>query len=260
MTDLTKMNEALNLYIRPQSFPVAVRMVSAGEEVPEKARQPVRDLGMPVPVCQGVALTRRYGWVMAMGKEDMLCPIGAVAMGLVPPKRKFLDGSIPVPNWLVDQEVRAKMAQSMPRFEYGKYTHLICAPLARADFEPQAIIIYGNPAQIMRLIQGVACKTGELVTSVSFGGGACGSYITKTILTDQCQFVLPGGGDRVFALTQDHELAFSMPLSKVEATIKGLEATHEAGMRYPVTSFLRFKAEFPATYTELLDYLKREGE
>lgn len=260
MVDLSKINEALNLYIRPQSFPVAAKMVSSVTEIPKKARYPLRDLGIPIPVCQGVALSRRYGWTMAMGKDDMSCPIGAVSLGLVPPKSKFMDGSLAVPNWLEDKEVRRKIAQGLPKFEYGKYAYLVCAALDRADFEPQSIIIYGNPAQIMRLVQGAVFETGELITSAGFGGGACAGYITKAILTDQCQLILPGAGDRIFALTQDDEMCFAMPLSQVETVLRGLEITHKAGMRYPVPSFLRFKADFPPSYVELMDYLRREGE
>jgi uncharacterized protein (DUF169 family) len=260
MVDLSKTNEALNLYIRPQSFPVAVRMVSSVAEIPKKARHPLRDLGIPMPACQGVALARRYGWIMAMGKDDMACPTGAVALGLVPPKSKFMDGSVAVPNWIEDKEVRRKVREGLPKFEYGKYAYLVCASLDRADFEPQSIIVYGNPAQIMRLVQGATSEKGELVTSASSGGGACAGYITKAILTDQCQLVLPGAGDRIFALTQDHEMCFAMPLSQIETVLRGLEITHKAGMRYPIPSFLRFKADLPPIYGEVMDYLKQGGE
>jgi uncharacterized protein (DUF169 family) len=235
-------------------------MVSSVAEIPKKARHPLRDLGIPMPACQGIALARRYGWTMALGKDDMTCPIGAVALGLVPPKSKFMDGSMAVPNWLENKEVRRKMAEGLPKFEFGKYAYLVCAPLHRTDFEPQSIIIYGNPAQIMRLVQGAASEIGEPITSASFGGGACGGYITKAILTDQCQLILSGAGDRIFALTQDHEMCFAMPLSQVETVLRGLEITHKAGMRYPIPSFLSFKAELPSTYGELMDYLKQEGE
>ncbi len=110
--ELTKVNEALNFYLHPQTFPVAVKMVSSAEEVPKKARQPLRDLGVPMPTCQGIALTRRYGWVMAMGKEDVYCPIGAVTLGFIPPMSKFMNGSFAVPNWLEDKEVRRKVIEN----------------------------------------------------------------------------------------------------------------------------------------------------
>ena len=255
--DLQKINQALNSYIRLGTFPVAVRMVSSAGEIPEKARMPKRDLGKPMPVCQGIALARRYGWLIAMGKEDMLCPLGALTLGLVPAKPKFLDGSFNVPFWVKNQDVRAKLCQSLPRFEQGEYTHLVAAPLHRANFEPQVIIIYGNPAQIARLIQATIYGTGKPVVSSIRGGAACAQEVTQTILTAEWQLIVTGGGDRAIAQTQDHEISFAVPMSKVEALIEGLEGTHKAGMRYPTTSFLTFKAEFPPSFGELMDYLTR---
>jgi uncharacterized protein (DUF169 family) len=77
------------------------------------------------------------------------------------------------------------------------------------------------------------------------------------MLTDQCQFIVTGGGDRAIAQAHDHEAAFAMPMSKVEAIIEGLEGTHRVGMRYPTPSNLTFKAEFPPMFGELMDYLRQ---
>lgn len=260
--ELQKINDALNIYIRPGTFPVAVKMAKSAAEVPEKARMPKRDLGVTMAVCQGIAIARRLGWLIAMGKEDMLCPPGALGLGLVSAKAKFLDGSFNVPFWLKSQEMRAKVNRNLPRLEYGKYSHVVMAPLHRADFEPQVIIIYGNPAQISRLIQSAVYATAEPIISSSAGGFACGGEITVPILTDKCQVIITGGiitggGDRAIAQADDHEVAFAAPISKVDALIEGLEATHKAGMRYPTPSFLMYQAQFPPAFAELMEYLRQ---
>lgn len=255
--ELKKIDEALNTYIRPGTFPVAVKMVGSVSDVPEKARMPKRDLGVTMAVCQGIAIARRLGWLMAMGKDDMLCPPGALGLGLVPAKEKFLDGSFNVPFWLKSQEMRAKLNRNLPRLEYGRYSHIVMAPLSRADFVPQVIIVYGNPAQISRLIQSAVYATAEPIVSSSAGGFACGSEITVPILTDKCQVILTGGGDRAIAQADDHEVAFAAPMSKVEALVEGLEATHKAGMRYPTPAFLMYQAQFPPAFTEVMDYLRQ---
>lgn len=255
--ELQEVNQALDSYVRPQTFPVAIRMISSAGEIPEKARMPKRDLGTPMAVCQGIALARRYGWLIAMGKEDMLCPLGAVTLGFLPAREKFLDGSFHMPFWVRDQDVRAKMAQALPHLEVGKYTHILAAPIHRAKFEPHVILVYGVPAQIARLIQAAVYGTGEPVTSSSGGGFACGQGITAPILTDQYQFIVTGGGDRVIAQAHDHEAAFAMPMSKVEAIVEGLEGTHRAGMRYPTPSQLTFKPQFPPVFGELMEYLRQ---
>jgi uncharacterized protein (DUF169 family) len=254
---LQRISQALDSYVRPGTFPVAVRMLSSAGEIPEKARMPKRDLGMAMAVCQIIGLARRYGWSMGMGEADMLCPLGALTLGFLPAKFKFLDGTFNAPFYEKNQDVRAKIARGLPRLEQGKYTHLVAAPLQRADFEPQVIIVYGNPAQIARLIQAAAYGTGEPVVSSSGGSAACSEEITRTILTGQYQFIVVGGSDRVFAQTQDHEVSFAIPMGRADALIEGLEATHRAGMRYPTPSFLTFKPEFPPSFAELMDHLRQ---
>ena len=170
--DLQRIRQALDSYVRPDTFPVAIKMVSSENEIPEKTRRPKRDLGTPMPACQGVALARRYGWLIAMGKEDMLCPIGAFTLGFVPVKPRFLDGSFNIPFWVKNQDVRAKLIQGAPQLEQGRYTHLVAVPLNRAGFEPQVIIIYGNAAQIARLIQASVYGTGVPVVCSSVGAFA----------------------------------------------------------------------------------------
>jgi len=194
---------------------------------------------------------------MAMGEEDMLCPLGAVTLGFLPAKERFLDGSFEEPFWVKSQEARAKMMQNLLRLEYGKYTHIVVAPLHRAGFEPDVIIVYGNPAQISRLIQSAVCATGEPIVSSAAGGLACGSEITVPIVTDQCQVIMVGGGDRAIAQTQDQEAAFAVPASKVETLVQGLEETHKSGMRYPTPSFLMYQAQFAPVFGELMGYLRQ---
>jgi uncharacterized protein (DUF169 family) len=158
-----------------------------------------------------------------------------------------------------NQSTRGKMAKALPRLELGKYNYMLAAPLHRTDFKPDVILVYGNPAQIARLIQAAVCRTGEPVISSSFGRSACAQEITNTILGDRCQFVLAGNGERVIAQTQDHELAFAIPISKVGAIIDGLKETHMAGVRYPTPSILIYKADLPLVYGQLTDYLRQNS-
>ena len=41
----------------------------------------LKDLGIDVAICQTFALARRYGWSLAVGREDLSCPLAAVAFG-----------------------------------------------------------------------------------------------------------------------------------------------------------------------------------
>lgn len=258
--NLQKVNEALNFYIRPQTFPVAVKMCQSNEELPDKFRIPKRDLGTAIAICQGIALARRYGWTIAIGKDDESCPHGLFVLGFVP-GRGYLDGSCGEAAGLGPKNRLARIAQGLSRLEYGKYSYLLATPIHTANFEPDLILVYGNPAQVARLVQGAVAMEGGVLTTPAGGVIACSSLIARTMLTDECQFILAGAGDRYFALTQDHELAFAMPLGKVESTIQGLERGHKSGFhRYPTPSSLRLDGVLPPVYYRWAELLRKEEE
>ena len=258
MIGWTEVNEALNRYIRPQSFPVAVKMFLPGDELPDKVRFPKRDLGASVAACQAIAMARRYGWTVAVGKEDQCCPHAAFVLGFVP-GRGYLDGTCAEVVGLAPKERFAKTARLLSRLEYGKYGYMVAAPLYAATFEPHLVLVYGNPAQVARLVQGATVMTGDVITSTFSEGIACSALIARPMLTETCQVILAGAGDRYFALTQDHELAFAMPLSKVESTLEGLEMGHKhIGHRYPTPFSMRFEGHLPSAYYDLLDLLNKE--
>jgi len=222
--ELRQVNEALQLYIRPQTFPIALKLCRSESEIPERVRMPMRDLGYQIALCQAIGLARRFRWPMAVGKEDQCCAGGASAMGFIADR---------------PEDDRAK------RLEYGKYTHLLVAPTEAADFDPDVIAIYGSSAQIMRLVQAARRGVESGVSAVATGGGDCGDIVARTTLSEECQCILPSGGDRAFGGTQDHEMIFSMPPSKVEAVLKGLEESHRAGFRYPILTDLRHPPMLP---------------
>ena len=257
--DLKEIEGALSFYIRPDTFPLAVRLCEDEAEAPERARGPAKDLGFQIPVCQAFGIARRYGWTLALGPEDESCPFGALALGFVRAKEGYLDGTFAQSIGLRPKEGAARAAEAMPRLPYGRYSRLVLAPLAKADFEPQLILVYGNSAQVMRLVQGRVLESGGPLAASASGGMDCADIIAQTLLTDECQWVLPCNGDRIFGLTQDHEMAFTMPMSKVETTLRGLEISHRSGaQRYPIPSYMRSEVQLPPTYYQLMGLLKEE--
>ncbi len=259
MVDLKQVNEALNFYIRPQTFPLAIRMCQSSAELPEKVRIPNRDLGITVPVCQGVGMARRYGWTVAVGIEDISCPFGALTLGFVPLSPGFLDGSYMEMVGLGGGQTAEGSPLSLEYLDYGEYTHALIAPIHRADFEPHFALIYGNPAQVLRLVQGRLASLGGTLNPTVPLGAACSVIFARTMISGECQFVLSCHGDRMFGMTQDHEVALTIPVDMLEGTVQGLEAGHRSGAhRYPIPSFLRSQMELPPAYNKLMEMLREE--
>lgn len=260
MIDLTEIEKSLNTYIRPLTFPVAIKMLKSEEEIPEKTRRPFSQMKKKVAICQGIGMARKLGWAVAMGKEDMQCSLGAAPFGFFKNIDFYNEGNLAAGMFTASREIGKKEEDLIDRFEYGDYSHILVAPLNRAaSFEPDILMVYGNPAQIMRLIQGALFNEGGAVQSSSMGRLGCSAIIT-VIKKGECRYLVPGNGDRIFGMTQDHEMAFLIPASKVDTVLDGLTKTHKTGIRYPITSFFNFQATFPPSYQEQMKIWEDEGE
>jgi hypothetical protein len=56
-------------------------------------------------------------------------------------------------------------------------------------------------------------------------------------------------GDRIFSMTQDDEMVFSIPGRLLEGLIEGMQsAGKKIGARYPVAFYQNFQPEFPKPY------------
>ena len=259
MADLKEVEQTLNNYIRPLTFPVAIKVLKSEAEIPEKTRRPFQQMKKRIAICQGIGMARKLGWAIAMGKEDMQCSLGAAPFGFFKNIDFFNEGNLAAGMFTASKEVGKKEEDLIDRFDFGVNSHILVAPLSRAAFEPDLLMIYGNPAQIMRLIQGALYNEGGAIQSSAMGRLGCAAIIT-VIKNDECRFLVPGNGDRIFGMTQDWEMSFMIPASKVDAVLDGLAKTHKGGIRYPITSFFNFEATFPPSYQEQMKIWQEEGE
>ncbi|MDY6795029.1 MAG: DUF169 domain-containing protein [Actinomycetota bacterium] len=241
-----ELGKRLEGFLRPATFPVAVRFLEPGDEPLEKAKRPVDATGCPISICQGLTLTRTRGQTLIFDKEECSCPLATSAYGWDESfDPSFVTTFLQVMNYARDAESAMSRVRNMAKLEPGKYTSLILSPLTRTRIEPHLVLVYGNPAQIMRLVHAVARSTGETV-SAGFGGiaGSCNEGIARTFLEDIPRVALPGNGDRVFAVTRDDEIIFSFPAHFADEIIEGLEATSERGVRYPIPTFIDYRLPF----------------
>jgi uncharacterized protein (DUF169 family) len=262
MLDTKSAVERIESHVRPATFPVAVRLLEPDEPIPDKARRPQRDLGVQIATCQGVTMARRYGWTVALTRDDIGCPLTKVAFGLEPEPPYFAEGHCCAGMYTSSPEAGAKTESHTHHFPHGKYAAILMGPATRVSFEPHVVIIYATPAQVLRLTTGALWKRGGALHSSFTGRIDCSDEIIRTMATNECQVILPCYGDRVFGQTNDDEMAFAFPWSKVEELLEGLEGTHKGGVRFPIPSFVRYAGDFPPSYRKLDEIWaaeKREG-
>jgi MtaA/CmuA family methyltransferase len=250
MIDVKTADQELQTYIRPQTFPVAIRMLKPGEPIPERARRPARDFKKLSMNCQVIDMARRYGWMIALTRDDHICSLGIAALGFEKPTHLHASGTLCEGMYTETKEAGQRSEAAVDRFQPGEYSTLLVAPLDRAPFEPHLVCIYANPAQVMRLTQAALWKRGGKLASAFGGRIDCSEIIVTTMRTDRPQVILPCSGDRIFGQTQDHEMAFTIPWSQMEEIVEGLRGTHAGGIRYPITQFMEYEATLPPKYME----------
>ena len=245
MEQWIEMGRKLRELVNPSTMPVAVKFLKEEGQIPVKTRRPLRDLKVKMAPCQGSAMARLYGWTVAFTSEDQGCAIAAHTYGW----ERVSDGTGAISfltrmNYASDEKCAAKMLAGFRLLEMGDDPTVVYSPLERTKVEPDVILIYVNPAQMMRLIHGVTHHTGNPIES-SFSGRAasCTEGVIGAYLDEDAKVVVPGNGDRVWAGCQDHEMVMAIHAGKLAELVEGLERTHKTGIRYPIPAYLRFQPE-----------------
>ena len=248
MKEWQDLGKEIRRYINTESLPVAVKILKDKKEIPSGTRTPLKDLKVKMAHCQAQSICRKYGWTIAMTKADLGCAISGHTYGWQTIRPEGAIDFLTRMNYAADKTVALKILKSFKTLEQGQCEAVVYSPLERTKIEPDVILIYLNPAQLMRCIHGSTRSTGLPVTS-SFSGRAasCTEGVLGAYLDKSPKVVIPGNGDRVWATAQDHEMVYAIPSSHLKDLVEGLAKTHETGIRYPIPTFMRYQPEVGLT-------------
>jgi uncharacterized protein (DUF169 family) len=251
--DLTAAASQLKEALRLRTEPFGVSFLKDAGSLPGKTRRPSQIFGKRVTICQGVTMARIYGWPVGLTRDDVLCVPGSFAFGFIP----SADAITEIAQLFCEVGYHQKMGpalqdvESLPRLQPGEIEALYLCPLERLALTPEVVVVFGNPAQLMRLIQAANFSFGERVTGDITGKIECSAYLVMPYRSGQMRVAIPGMGDRIFSMTQDDEMVFSFPLRFLEGLLLGLkEAARQIGARYPITVYQNFSPAFPPQYQE----------
>ncbi|MEM4406117.1 MAG: DUF169 domain-containing protein [Candidatus Methanomethylicaceae archaeon] len=221
-------------YIKPKSRVVGIRFFKSRAE----AEGMLKNLRRPrkrLTICQIINTARLYGWTWTVFSEDADCVLGSSVLGLREIDESFRSGEIFAKlGYVTDKSVAKKFADSVPKIK-ERNEGFVVGPLESLEIEPDLVIIYGNGAQMMRVINGAVYATGERLTFGAIGDiGICGDGIAEAYNTQKPQLVVACYGERRFGHTSDDEIAMVIPFRYLEKVAEGLEKTHNAGIRYPI--------------------------
>lgn len=239
MTKIKEFNtygEELENRLKLRTYPVAVKMLKRGDDIPEDAFRPKRDKGIHLAQCQAFAMSRRDGMTVAMLKEDHWCFAPLIAYG-------FVDRP---------DEAELQRFLDFPRFERDKYVGMLTAPLKKAAYEPDLVLVYCDAAQLRSLLFPLHHYGEAPAIHSQFFPPSCAHAIVSVFTKNQFVVVLPDIGEDMRTICSNDEIVISIPGAKLEQIVKGLRAPLFEGADFIESPMLKM-ADFkrPAFYQEL---------
>jgi uncharacterized protein (DUF169 family) len=268
MGDLKEASRTILQYLRVDTYPLAVKFFGGEDEFPAEVQR-VSALGIKIATCQATSIARRFGWSVAVTPADINCASGLLGFGWgdIKPGLNRLEE---VADFLVsagyvkDKERAWKTIDGIPYLKDGyksPYEGLVLSPLdAGVIDDPDVILIYGNAAQISRMVQSYIYIRGGVVKSESQVGLTCFSEMIRPMLEKSACYIVPGRGERTLGMAGNEEMVFALPWEQLDDFLTGLTETHEAGSKYPIIQYLFFEPVYTPAIIEFRNKIITRGE
>jgi len=232
MGNWAELSKEVEGMLRLRTFPLAWKRLSKKEELDKIPR--VRHIEHPITFCQAFTLARTAGWTVGATAADMeWCGFKNIC-GLARPTEEELSGVRRAGYWLKTPDDAQKQAQAMYRIPAGDAEAIVLAPLASEKFEPDVIMIYGNPAQLMMFCCGLQWTDYSRLDFTFVGETACSDSVARCYVTGKPSLTLPCYGERRLGHVQDDELVIAIPPNQLGKAIDGLKGLWAVGLRYPI--------------------------
>ena len=244
--------------LRLRSFPVAFKLLEKTEELDSIPF--MRRPSTPMTLCQMTNLVRNFDWTVGADDDDFVLDACPAMLGFREKPGLYQDGSFRSIVWVKNREDGKKYEDSIPRLPMGRYQALAMAPLVYDPFEPDIVLIYGNPAQMILIINALQLEDYEVMEFFCVGESSCSDVIARCYLNGKPSLSIPCYGERRYGHTQDDEMVIAIPAGSMEKLVNGLDTLYRRGVRYPI-SFAGAESDIlnhlPPAYNRL-DYTAQE--
>lgn len=231
--DWEKPIQRLERLMRLRSFPVAFKLLEdkgALSEIPF-----IRRIQHKSTLCQMLNLVRNFDWTVGADKDDFISVMCPSIVGLADIADFMKDGTFRSIVWTKNRADGKKYENAIPRLPVGKYEAVALAPLAYNPFDPDIVLIYANPAQMMLLINSLQFEDYEVMQFYCVGETSCSDAIARCYLNQKPALTIPCYGERRYGHAQDDELVMAIPAKMMDKALRGMEALYRRGIRYPIS-------------------------
>ena len=235
--------------MRLKSFPVAFKLF---ENKKSLSTVPfIRRMNNKSTLCQLTNLVRNFDWTVGADLDDFMSVMCASIIGLTDIPDYMKDGTFRSIVWTKSRADGKKFENAIPRLPAGKYEAVAMAPLVYNPFDPDIVLIYANPAQMMLLINSLQFENYEVMQFYCVGETSCSDAIARCYLNRKPALSIPCYGERRYGHAQDDELVMAIPVEMMDKALNGMEALYRRGIRYPI-SYAGAETDvthaFPAAY------------
>jgi uncharacterized protein (DUF169 family) len=229
--DWAGLSQEMECLLRLKASPVAYKKLEKLEEL-DKIPEVMR-LDRRASFCQLPALARTMGMTVAATRDNFgeRC---ARINGLAPTTEKEVAWEAEgfANTWCANVEEARKQMAEYPLVPPGEA--VVLAPLASGKFDPDVILIYGNPAQMMLLMNGLQFKDYERFQFFFIGEGSCADGLAQCYTTGKPALAIPCMGERAFGAVTEDELVMALPPGMMAKAVEGLKALKSRRIGYPI--------------------------
>jgi uncharacterized protein (DUF169 family) len=237
MIDWAGLTREMERLLHLRTYPVAYKRLEKVEELEKipRVRRFDRSFALRNQYCQIPTLVRRGGLTIGVtrgGLWERCARIhGLAATTDEEIEREVADFGI---RWFDGEEEARKQMAEYPLVPPGEA--LVLAPLASGKFDPDVILIYGTPAQLMLLMNGLQVKDYERFQFFFIGEGACADGLAQCYVSGKPALAVPCFGERRYGGVEEDELVLALPPGMMGKAVEGLHKLWESGLRYPIPS------------------------
>jgi uncharacterized protein (DUF169 family) len=225
--------ERIERLLRLRTMPIGFKLYEDAEALNE-----IKNLKTPtrrVLICQLTNLARTVGWTIGVTPSTLLSGSPCAAMIGFEERREIVkEGTYRAEIWFDSKEEGVKCEESFPHLPPGSNKAMLIGPIAGQKFDPDLIILYGTPAQMMLVVNAIQWKNYERLRFFCIGESSCADYIADCYLSQKPSLTIPCFGERFYGHTQEEELVIGIPSDQILRVVEGLEALSKRGVRYPI--------------------------
>jgi dephospho-CoA kinase len=220
--------------LRLKSFPIAFKLLEKKEMLEQVPF--LRRLKKKVSLCQLITQVRTFDWTVGADGDDFVGPVCPSIIGLRKlPQAGFYDGTFRSIVWTKTKKDAIAFENSIPRLPTGQYEAVAMAPLVYNPFDPDIVLLYANPAQMILLINALQFEDYKVMEFFCVGESSCSDAIVRCYQTNKPSLTIPCYGERRYGHAQDEDLVMALPPNLVLKAVKGLEVLYKRGIRYPIS-------------------------